>query len=127
MYFATVKGAVPSRRSRTGTTAALSIISAGLGVAWLSDLGPSHSACESALVAIVVQSACQGVAIRWYIAWGLVAVGIVLMIVTLIDYARSPTHTGAAQFCGQCGTRANAAARHCSSCGARLIAGPDSP
>jgi ABC-type uncharacterized transport system permease subunit len=114
-----------TKRPKIKTAVIFAIISAGLGVAWLSYLSPDHTACSSALVASVNQSACQSDALRWYLAWGLVAIGVILVILALIEFARTPRGSDASRFCEKCGQPVGAAAKHCGSYGTELTASTD--
>lgn len=60
-----------------------------LGIVWLSYLGPSHSACNSILVSSLNQSACEGDSVRWYLAWGLVLIGLAFGVLAVIGYVKN--------------------------------------
>ena len=98
----------------------LAVVFAALGIAWLSYLGPSHSACSSALVSSLNQSACQGDAARWYVAWGLLLVGATFGVLAVIGYVKNDEAPSQLQHCHTCGTTAPTSANHCANCGAPL-------
>ena len=105
------------KRPRTKTAIVFAIISAGLGVAWLSYLSPDHTACSSALVVAVNEAACRSDSLRWFLAWGLVAIGAVLVILALIEYAKAPRGPDASRFCTSCGQLVGPEDKHCRNCG----------
>jgi hypothetical protein len=104
------------RRAATGIL--LALIFGGVGALWLSELSPNHSACSSALIAAVNQSACQGDNLRWYGAWALIALGVLCAIMALIDYSKESS--APVRNCSMCSTTMNATANNCSNCGAVL-------
>ena len=72
------------RRRKIRSAVILAVLLVGLGIAWLSYLSTSHSECGSALVAALSQAACQGDAVRWYLAWVLIAGGAIAVSAHLI-------------------------------------------
>lgn len=105
-------------KRRGGGSIVLAIVIGVVGGAWLSELGPDHSQCSSALVAAANQSACSADSFRWYAAWGLIALAAIFAIKGLIDYAKSSSLP--IRPCPECGTPVQAPANHCSNCGIAL-------
>jgi len=107
-------------RKQIGRNLGMAIVLAGIGIAWLSRLGPSHSLCGSVLVSSLDQSACQGDAVRWYLAWGLVLIGVTFGILAVIGYVKNDELLQKNQHCLSCGSVAQISANNCSNCGASL-------
>ena len=96
----------------------LAVILGLAGGAWLANLGPDHSACSSILVAASNSSACSADSFRWYAAWGLIALAVILAIKGLIDYSKAPS--ASVRTCLTCGAVALSRGNFCGNCGRRL-------
>jgi hypothetical protein len=109
-------------RKQIGRNVIFAIVLVALGISWLSYLGPDHSACSSILVTVADQSACRGDAIRWYLAWGLILVGVTFGILAVVGYIKKDEVHNGVQYCPNCGAPAQIIANNCSNCGASLKA-----
>lgn len=95
----------------------VAVVTAALGVAWLSYLSPIETTCKSSLVAALDANACQGVAWRWYAAWGLIAVAVFLGLFALVERLRDPHQVLTSRSCSFCGRVPPDRSHYCPYCG----------
>ena len=95
----------------------IAVAAAALGAAWLSYLSPSETTCKSSLVAALDANACQGVAWRWYAAWGLIAVAVFPGLFALVERLRDSHQVLASPPCSFCGRVPPDQSRYCPYCG----------
>jgi hypothetical protein len=80
MHITSDHDAPATRQGPYGVGIVVGFIVSVLGLVWMGSLSPNHSSCSNALIASTNYSLCQSTDILYYLAWGLVGLGILSII-----------------------------------------------